>query len=178
MKENINMAYGKESNAEYWDLYMNGVYRSVLGEILNVHKAQPDQILYMQPHGPGRIARLRDDPPTEEDPIKMWISTTDDLQHVSYVAEIVGWEDKTKISEERRSQVKSVIDEHQVGEQGMLEDPEKWGVNLLSVRRTVKVDEPFSVSQLVKINDGKPLATTRTRSGGHSYVRMGKGTDR
>ena len=74
--------------------------------------------------------------------------------------------------------MKSVIDEHQPGEQGMLEEPEKWGVNLLSVRRMVMINEPFSVSQLVKINDGKPLATTRTRSGGHSYVRMGKGTDR
>ncbi len=178
MKENISMAHSKESNAEHWDLYMNGVYQSVLGEILNVHKDQPDQLLYMQPHRPGRIAKLRDNPPTEGNPIKMWISTTDDLQHVSYVAEIVGWEDKTEISEDRRSQVKSVIDEHQPGERGMLEEPEKWGVNLLSVRRMVKINEPFSVSQLVKINDGKPLATTRTRSGGHSYVRMGKGTDR
>ena len=58
------MTRNGENNAERWDLYMNGVFRSVLEEIRGVHRHLPDQILYMQPHGSGQITRLRDDRPT------------------------------------------------------------------------------------------------------------------
>ncbi len=98
-----------QSETDRWDLYMNGVYRSVMDEILGVQKHLPNQIFYMQPHGPGQITRLRDNPPTIDKPTKMWISTGDDLQHISYVAEIVGWEDKTEMSAERHQLIESII---------------------------------------------------------------------
>lgn len=157
--------------ADRWDLYMNGVYPGVLKQIAEVHGRTPDLTLYMQPHRKHRIARLRDNPPTEHDPIQMWISTTDDLGHVSYSAEIVGWNDKTKMSEHEKTDVRSVVDTHQSVEKGMIDDPERWGVNLLHVRRMTKLPTPIPVSQFIKITDDKPLAK-RTRSGGHSYVRM------
>lgn len=159
-----------------WDLYMNGVYRSVMEEILGVQKHLPNQIFYMQPHGPGQITRLRDDPPTIDKPIKMWISTGDDLQHVSYVAEIVGWEDKTEMSDERHQLIESIINLLQPEEGGLYnigDAPDAVSVNLLHVRRMLKVPKPIPVSQLVKISDGQPLAMNRTRGGGHSYVRLG-----
>ena len=162
--------------SDRWDLYMNGVYRSVLEEILDVHRHLPDQILYMQPHGPGQITRLRDDPPTIDNPTKMWISTGDDLQHVGYVTEIVGWEDKIEMSDERHELIQSIINLLQPKEGGlydMVDDPAASSVNLLHVRRMFKFNEPFPVSRLVKISDGMPLATNRTRGGGHSYVRIG-----
>ena len=158
---------------------MNGVYRSVLEEILGVHYHLPDQILYMQPHGPRPIRQLRDDPPTIDKPTKMWISAGDNLQHISYAVEIIGWEDKTQMSNDRRELIESIIKLLQPGEGGlynMADDPGTSSLNLLHVRRMFKFTEPFSVSRLIKISDGKPLATNRTRGGGHSYVRMARDT--
>ena len=83
-----------QSEADRWDLYMNGVYRWVLEEILTVHRHLPDQILYMQPHGSGQITKLRDDPPTIDKPTKMWISTGDDL-HTSVMLQRL-WVGKTR----------------------------------------------------------------------------------
>ena len=171
------MPKSDENDAERWDLYMNGVYRSVLEEILGVHKHLPDQILYMQPHGSGQITRLRDDPPPIDNPTKMWISTGDDLQHVSYAVEIVGWEEGTQMSSQRHQLIESIINLLQPDEGGLynlVDDPNASSVNLLHVRRLFKFTDPFSVSRLVKISDGKPLAMNRTRGGGHSYVRVGK----
>ena len=153
------MSQNSENMSGSWDLYMNGVYRSVLEELLGVHRHLPNQILYMQPHGPRPIRQLRDDPPTIDKPTKMWISTGDDLQHISYTVEIIGWEDKTQMSDEN-------------GLYNMSDDPGTSSLNLLHVRRMFKFTEPFSVSRLIKISDGRPLATNRTRGGGHSYVRM------
>ena len=164
-----------QTETDRWDLYMNGVYRSVMEEILGVQKHLPNQIFYMQPHGPGQITKLRDDPPTVDKPTKMWISTGDDLQHVSYVAEIVGWEDKTEMSAERHQLIESIINLLQPEEGGlynMVDDPDESSVNLLHVRGMVKVPKPIPVSSLVKISDGEPLATNRTRGGGYSYVRI------
>ena len=58
----------------------------------------------------------------------------------------------------------------------MSDDPGTSSLNLLHVRRMFKFTEPFSVSRLIKISDGKPLATNRTRGGGHSYVRIARDT--
>ena len=157
-----------------WAVYMNGVYDGVLDQISQVHAQSPDLILYMQPHRKRYISRLRDNPPTEYAPIQMWISTTDDLGHVTYSAEIVGWDDKTKMSEGEKAHVRSVVGTHQSIEKGMIDDPERWGVNLLHVRRMTKLPTPIPVSRFIKVIDGKPLKT-RTQSGGHSYVRLGKG---
>ncbi len=166
-----------QMQADRWDLYMNGVYRSVLEEILAVQRHLPDQILYMQPHGSGQITKLRDNPPTIGKPTKMWVSTGDDLQHISYVTEIVGWEDKTEMSDERHELIESIINLLQPEEGGlydMIDDPGASSVNLLHVRRMLKVPKPIPVSRLFKISDGQLLASNRTRGGGHSYVRMGK----
>ena len=168
-----------QMQTDRWDLYMNGVYRSVLEEIHAVHRHLPDQILYMQPQGPGQITKLRDDPPTIDKPTKMRISTGDDLQHVSYVTEIVGWKDKSEMSDERHKLIESIINLLQPKEGGlynMADNPGESSVNLLHVRRMFKFKEPFPVSRLIKISDGKPLATNRTRGGGHSYVRIGGST--
>lgn len=153
---------------------MNGVFRSVMEEIERVQRVLPDQILYMQPHGSNPVRKLRDDPPTVERPVAMWISAGDDLQHVAYRCEIVGWEDKTAMSEERRGLVEQIIDTLQPCEGGlydMAEGPGASSVNLLHVRRLCRIAEPFPVDELVKIGDGLPLSMNRTRGGGHAYVR-------
>ena len=81
------------------------------------------------------------------------------------------------MSNERCELIESIINLLQSEEGGLynlVDDPEASSVNLLHVRRMFKFNEPFSVSRLVKISDGEPLAMNRTRGGGHSYVRVGK----
>ena len=160
-----------QPKANHWDLLMDGVYLDVLKEIFEVHQHDPERVLYMQPHRKTRIAKLRDDPPTPESPIKMWITTGDDRNRVSYSTEIIGWDDKTKLDDHRKKQISSVITENQRGEKGMLEDPEKWGVNLLHVRRMERLADPFHVSRLIVISTNKPIPSERY-SPRHFYVRL------
>ena len=160
-----------QAKADHWDLLMDGVYLDVLKEIFEVHQHDPERVLYMQPHRKSRITKLRDDPPTPENPVKMWITTGDDRNRVTYSTEIIGWDDKTKLDDHRKEQISSVIAGNQPGEQRMLEVPEKWGVNLLHVRRMKRLADPFHVSRLIVISTNKPIPSERY-SPRHFYVRL------
>ena len=158
-----------------WAIYMNGVYRKPLEDILDAQSQHPELTLYLQPYGGRAIARLRDNIPSPEVPVTLYASTTDDLRNVSYTADIVGWEDKTTMSQARREELSKVIKEFQPTE-GRGDDriynasKNSPSLNLLHVRGMVKLDEPFSVKELIKISDGEPLGL-RTRAGGFAYVR-------
>src|SRR4051812_41333613 len=80
-------------------LFPNGVYESVLKEVLAVQEGLPEQIMFLQPYKSHAIVRLRDNPPTVDAPMRLLISLTTDLKHVRYSAEIVGWDDKLKLRE-------------------------------------------------------------------------------
>jgi hypothetical protein len=47
-------------------LFINGVYREVLEEILKVQSELPEHIMYLQPYSGGAITHLRDAPPSVE----------------------------------------------------------------------------------------------------------------
>lgn len=147
-------------------LFMNGNYESNLQGIADVQAACPEQILFIQPHGSRYIADLRDNPPTEEDPVTMYISISTDMNKVHFTAEVVGWDDKTKLSPQKRERIDEVIKTKQAPEPGVFEG----GVNLLHIRRLVRVDQPFDVAKLVKIRNKEPLKH-KSRPGGFSYVR-------
>ena len=154
-------------------LFINGIFRTVLDKILETQAGNPDHTLFLQPESGSPIVMLKNSPPTPEDPVTLYASTTDDLSMVSYTAEIANWEDKTTLSQARIEQVNGILVLHQQGE-GTLYDQshvtDKRSINLLSIRRLTKLPEPFSVGQLVKVRDGKPLSTRRTRAGGWSVV--------
>jgi hypothetical protein len=75
-------------------LFLNGVYEAVLQEILAVQAELPEQIMFLQPYKGEAIAKLRDNPPSVDDPMLLLMSLTGDLPTVHYRAEIVGWDDK------------------------------------------------------------------------------------
>ena len=154
-------------------LFINGIFVTVLNEILKTQFAKPDRILFLQPYSHQAIVMLRDNPPTIEDPVKLYLSTSGELATVSYTAEIVGWEDKTQLTSERRDEVNGIIKSLQPSEGDLYDLPsgEKPSLNLLSIWRLVRLDSPFSVGNLIKVSDGKPLSTNRSRSGGWSRVR-------
>jgi len=60
-------------------LFINGVFESVIEEILLIQVHLPEHVMYMQPYASSPITHLRDDPPTPEDPVRVYISVTTDL---------------------------------------------------------------------------------------------------
>jgi hypothetical protein len=154
-------------------LFINGVFESVLEEILKVQRYLPEHIMFLQPYRTDPITHLRDDPPTVEDPMRLFLSVTDNLPIVSYSAEIVDWEDKTKLTESKRNAINRLLWTLQPNEGGLYNESRvegKESLNLLYVRRLTKLNNPFSVSELIKTSNGQPLSTERTMSGGFSYV--------
>ena len=151
-------------------LFLNGVHEGVLKGIFRAQEKAPDDTFYLQPYKSVAMARFRQDPPTF-----LYASTTDKLAEVSYCADIVGWLDKRTI--DKNGPVWKRIDLSIRGwgyDPGLYEfnpnNPTAKTVNLLFIQRLVKLEVPYSVSRLIKISDGEPLSTNRSRSGGWSYV--------
>jgi hypothetical protein len=154
-------------------LFLNGVYESVLQEILGIQAYLPEQILYLQPFSSNRIVELAKRPPSVEEPVRLFISTTEDLPTVRYVCEIVGWEDKRELAGWKLNAINRVLFALQPNEGGVygLKEPEKPDmVNLLCVRRMRKLSKPFSVAELINARSGGPLSTNRSQAGGWVYV--------
>lgn len=136
--------------ADYALLFI-GLFKRVLDDVSEVHRKDPDQSLFLQPYSSGPIAGLRDARPSIEVPVMLYASTSEDRSIVSYAGEIVDWEDKTKLSQGRRDEVLGMLKSRQPNERGGLYNNPRTGepaVNLLSVRRLVELDCPFSVSEL------------------------------
>ncbi len=146
-------------------LYLNGVYTSVLEEIVKIQSAVPDQPLFLQPYSESQIRYLADDPPSADDPVRLFLSTTDDLAHVSYVAEIVDWHDKNGLPTLARHVFDTIIAAFQPGETKIY----SRGVNVLVVRRMIKLDTPLPVSSLLVRSTNAPHGV-RSSAGGWSVV--------
>ena len=151
-------------------LYINGIFREVLDDIANVHETRPELQLYLQPYAEVPITHLRDKPPSKIAPVRLYASTTDDLGHVSFDAEIIRWEDKTTIAPDRKARIEKRLADYQPTEEGLYNVPEN-GIsrNLLCVLRMKRLEEPFAVSELIKTGDGEPLGE-RATAGGWAYV--------
>ena len=147
-------------------LYMNGNYEDNLQRIADVQAERPEQILFIQPHGNGPIADLRKNPPTMDDPVTMYSSISTDMGMVHFTGEVVGWDDKTKLSPQRHDEIDNVIRTWQVPEPGLFE----VGINLLHIRRLVRVKPAFDIAKLVKTSNNEPLKP-RKQPGGFSYVK-------
>ena len=146
-------------------LFISGNYESNLQVIADVHAVLPDQILFIQPHGGSRITYLRDDTPSVDDPVTMYCSTSNEKNIVHFTAEVVGWDDKTTISPQKREVIDKVIKTLQAPEPGVYD----VGCNLIHIRRLVRVEQPFSVDKLVKVSDNEPLSPNKWTAG-FSYV--------
>ena len=154
-------------------LFLNGVFETVLQEILEIQSHLPEQILYLQPYSSNRIVELAEHPPSTEEPVRLLISTTDDLPTVRYVCEIVGWEDKRDLTGWKLNAINRVLFALQPNEGGIygLREPDKPDmVNLLCVRRLERLPKPFSVAELTNARLGGPLSTNRSQAGGWVYV--------
>jgi hypothetical protein len=155
-------------------LFLNGVYEDVLKEILQIQAVLSEQIMFLQPYKSEAIVRLRDEPPSVDNPVRLLMSLTRDLATIHYTAEIVGWDDKRVLSEQKRRVLNRLIHTLQPNEGGLYDASRAEGgesVNLLHVRRLRPLSKPFSVSQLLKSGDNEPVSDKRTTAGGWAYVK-------
>lgn len=153
-------------------LYINGVYEDVLNEIIESQKDNPCKIFYLQPYSQSAIKQLKENPPEQNSLLPLYISTTSQLNQICYFAEIVGWEDKNELSEERLAILNEHIKLFQPKEGEIyFEVRGKRCVNLVSIRNLRKLKDQVSTSNLIKQSNREPLKP-RTQSGGWSYVYM------
>ena len=155
-------------------LFLNGVYESVLIEIFTVQSVLPEQIMFLQPYSNRIIRNLQANSPSVEFPMRIYFSLTNDLANIHYQAEIVGWEDKRILSNEKRGVITTFLDTFQKNESGLYNATKSGtgeSVNLLHIWRLQKLKNPFSVSSLIKISNNEPVSTKRETAGGWIYVK-------
>src|SRR3990172_3086939 len=151
-------------------LFINGVYESVLAEIINSQERNPGMVFYLQPYSSSLIKQLKNSPPDLEISLPLYLSTTNQLNQICYTTEIVGWEDKRGLSQERLDFLNRHIKQFQPGEGEIyFQQKGKNCVNLISIKNLKKLTNQLSVENLIKVSDGEPLKK-RTRSGNWSYV--------
>jgi 5-methylcytosine-specific restriction protein A len=152
-------------------IFLNGVYDNVLQEIVASQTAHPGEVFFLQPYKSHRMKVFADSPPSSKEPVRVYISTTNDLKHVHYVAEIVHWEDKRQIPPDRLRLLNKRIRKVQPEEKEIYRTTRgRECTNLLSIRNLRQFANPFSVAHLTKTSDGQRLSSNRSRSGGWSYV--------
>lgn len=144
-------------------IYINGVYRKVIEEILQSN--QP--IGCLQAYSPYRIKELVRYPPDEKTKWILYGSYTSNLKLIAFTAEIVKWENKQNLSNERKVEVSEFLKAYQPKEVDLFKSDTK---NLLTITNLRVLINPVPVSRMIKINNNLPLKE-RTRSGGWSYVK-------
>ena len=155
-------------------IFLNGVFESVLEEILNVQKNNPSIVCFLQPYATGKITLLVQNPPSKDNPTHLYISTTKNLNEICYKASIVGWENKqglfTKQSAKRLNELNQHIKKHQPGENEIYPKIKgKKCANLISIVNLQKLPSQLPAKILIKTNNGEPLRP-RSQAGGWVYV--------
>ncbi|NGP89365.1 HNH endonuclease [Fodinibius halophilus] len=152
-------------------LFLNGVFKSVLEEILEAQKDHPGKTFYLQPHSSQRIVKLKENPPTKDNPTSLYISTTKNLDKICYSAEIIDWENKQEIPPKRREVLNNHISKYQPKEEEIyLTANGTESVNLISIVNLKKLPNQFSVKNLIKTRNGEPVKP-RKQSGNWVYVK-------
>jgi 5-methylcytosine-specific restriction protein A len=156
-------------------LFINGIFEDVLEEVLKAHKLDADQVCVLQPYSGGVIKLLQGHDFSQSPSLPFYISTTSDLTHISYIADIVGWDDKRELinDPERLHQFNKQISKNQPiqAEVYFYSDTAntKECVNLIQVKNLKKLPLPFKVGNLIKVSDNTPYKP-RTQAGGWSPV--------
>jgi len=152
-------------------LFINGIYGDVLEEILLSQDENPGKVFYLQPYSSSYIKNLQKNTPNPKMPIKLYISTTTQLDKICYSAEIIGWEDKSRIDPERLAELNAHIKLYQPGENEIYLTTQsgQTPVNLISIINVERILNPISVTNLVKVSNNQPLLP-RSRAGNWSYV--------
>lgn len=153
-------------------LFLNGVFEDVLQEIISSQNLKEVGNFYLQPYRGSEIQLLKDNNPSDSNPIQLFISTTKNLNNVCYTAKIIGWENKKNIPTPRLEEINNFIIKYQPNEKEVYFGANgRECINLITIKNLVELDDKFSVSYLTKVSDDKPLKR-RTRAGNWSAVKI------
>lgn len=153
-------------------LFINGIYESVLMEILKAQAERGGGVSFLQPHSGYVINSLRAALPSPQSPARLYASTGKNLACVSYTADIVGWEDTREMSNARYEEVLAHLNGCQSGEVALFEGRGKTGkrpTNLITIQNLRRLETPFPVGLLIKVKSGQPYRE-RSQPGGWSEV--------
>lgn len=155
-------------------LFINGIYDTVMTEILVAQVAQGggESESFLQPYKGAIIRMLKKNLPSRSSPVRLYVSTTENLAKICYTAEIVKWEDKREMSESRRQEVLSHLERFQLKECDLFRGTELGvgkAVNLITIRNLQPLGSFHQTNVLRKISNESPLKP-RSRAGGWSEV--------
>lgn len=146
--------------------FENGIYESVLKEIIASQQLFPAGLNYLQPYANKLITGFKKNLPNDNNRWTLYASITTDLAHVHYKADIVGWKNKKELGEQEIVGLNDHIKRLQPGEKSV---DQGMGVNLITLTNLQKLPEPIPVNRFYKIKGGTALKP-RTQAGGWSYV--------
>jgi len=156
-------------------LFSNGVFVDVLEEILTAQNNDKDLVCYLQPYS-GRIIKfLEKNDFNKNSSVTFYLSTTTNLNQICYTADIIGWDNKKNLINEKEKLEKynRQIAQNQPIQQRVYfysdEKQTKECVNIIAVKNLRKLSIPFQTGNLIKISDNIPLKP-RTQAGGWSVV--------
>jgi predicted HNH restriction endonuclease len=148
-------------------LFINGVFDSVLTEILDAQNILRAEESFLQPHSGRVIQMLKKRAPTPTSPVRLYISTSENLNNICYTAEIIKWEDKRELLDSRRKIILQHLNRFQPNEASDLN--KNKAANLITIRNLQKLETQLSTGLLIKTNDNQALKP-RTQSGNWSEV--------
>jgi hypothetical protein len=139
-------------------LFFNAAPETVLTEILESQTAHIGGESFL--HKESRIIRpLEERLPTPNSPIRLYISTSKKRSVICYTAEIIKWEDKREMSQERHDEVLRRFEKFQPKEREKFLERDK--INLITIRNLRNIEMLVPTNFLVK-KDGKPLGEMRS----------------
>jgi hypothetical protein len=153
-------------------LFLNGVYESVIEDIIFSQDARGGGTHHLQPYKGSIIKMLKKAPPSDHEPVSLYVSTTKNRNNICYTAKIVGWKDKRDLSLAERGEVLEHLIRHQPGEKPLFVAEKEVGekaVNLLTLKDVQRCINILPTSVLKKRSDNLHLKP-RTRAGGWSEV--------
>ncbi len=154
-----------------YSIFLNGIFESVLKEILEFQTKVPEQTFYLQPYSSRVIRKLAEHPPSSAEPVDLFISNETDLSTVRYRANIIGWENKKKIRKSRLESLNKLIQVLQPEEGDIYKVIRgKDCANLLQIKDLEIIENPFTVEHFTKIKDGTPVRSGRATAGGWTYI--------
>jgi len=151
-------------------LLLNGVFKEVIEEIITSQSNHPNKTFYLQPHTSTNIKYLREGDFSELNSTRLLLTTTDNLNNVTYECKVVGWRDKQEISPSELRVLNKNITLLQPSEKEIYQT-QSGSVckNLIYIKDMRELICPFDINKLIKESNNEPCKH-RERAGGHSVV--------